>query len=367
MLHACFLPAESTQLGWLSRGDSFGEAALVNPAQQRPVSVVAGDDGCMLLVLDRACFNRLQQQAQERDALAAAALQAVLAAACRPILRVGGRTRSAEEVETLAELFSGLEVRVMPAVVHGCGAVACCSVAGIVQPQQQGASLLHGRLRVPMELSLSSTKPPASKQFILHHAQWCGRADTERMGDVHGAQAFKSMPQPVRSRLAKACQGVQLPAGAVVFEEDDKGDAMYVVVSGSLSVRARPLQASTAAMQRLQELPAQHLGSASGGGGSDAAAAHNGPGIQEGSVPGGAGARQMRATADAVCAGPSGNGDGGSGVRGQLKGSRRTTWEGAAFTAKEQGRLDAVRTALQAERLQVSVQVLQTHILACST
>lgn len=180
------------------------------------------------------------------------------------------------------------------------------------------------------------------------------------MDVVHGVQAFKSMPQPVRSRLAKACQGVHLPAEAVVFKEDDKGDAMYVVVSGSLQVRARPLQASAAVVQPLQEMPAQPLGSASGGGGSDAAAAHNGPGTQEGSIPGGAGARQMRATADAVCAGPSGSGDGSSGVRGQLKGSRRTTWEGAAFTAKEQGRLDAVRTALQAERLQVSVQVLQT-------
>lgn len=102
--------AESTQLGWVSRGDSFGEAALVNPAQQRPVSVVAGDEGAVLLVLDRASFNRLQQQAREGGVLAAAAVQAVLAAACRPILKVGGRARSAEEVETLAELFSGLEV-----------------------------------------------------------------------------------------------------------------------------------------------------------------------------------------------------------------------------------------------------------------
>lgn len=40
-------------------------------------------------------------------------------------------------------------------------------------------------------------------------------------------QAFRCMPQAVRSRLAKACQGVQLPPGAVVFQEDDKGDAMY--------------------------------------------------------------------------------------------------------------------------------------------
>lgn len=108
--------AESAQLGWLSRGDSFGEAALVNPSQQRPVSVVAGDEGVMLLVLDRACFNRLQQQAQEGQALAAAAVQAVLAAACRPILRVGGRGRSLEDFDTLAELFSGLEVHLRSAL-----------------------------------------------------------------------------------------------------------------------------------------------------------------------------------------------------------------------------------------------------------
>lgn len=79
----------------------------------------------------------------------------------------------------------------------------------------------------------------------------------------------------------------------------------------------------------------------------------------------GAQARPMRATADAVCAaGTAGEGFAESssgmsslaGVRGQLQGygSRRTTWEGAAFTAKEQGRLEAVRAALQAERQQVS-------------
>lgn len=83
----------------------------MNPSQQRPVSVVAGDGGVTLLVLDRASFNRLQQQAQEKQPLAAGAVQAVLAAACRPILRVGSKARSAEDVQTLAELFAGLEVR----------------------------------------------------------------------------------------------------------------------------------------------------------------------------------------------------------------------------------------------------------------
>lgn len=108
---ACALCAESAHLGWAFRGECFGEAALVNPSQRRPVSVVAGDGGVMLMVLDRACFNKLQAQAQEKQPLAAAVVQSVLAAACRPILRVVGRGRTAEDVETLSELFSGLEVR----------------------------------------------------------------------------------------------------------------------------------------------------------------------------------------------------------------------------------------------------------------
>lgn len=56
-------------------------------------------------------------------------------------------------------------------------------------------------------------------------------------GPLPALQAFKCMPPAVRSRLAKACQGLQLPPGALVFEEDDKGDAMYVVVAGCLQVR----------------------------------------------------------------------------------------------------------------------------------
>jgi hypothetical protein len=149
------------------------------------------------------------------------------------------------------------------------------------------------------------------------------------------------MPHPVRTRLAKACQGLQLPSGAVVFEEDDKGDAMYVVVSGSLQVRARPLNpAGTAQPQpeALSLLPAQTGASAA-----DAAAAAGSVG---GTAPG-----RMRATADAVCAGASSSGGGAR--LGPMGSIRRTTWEGAAFTAKEQTKLNAVRTALEAEKLEV--------------
>lgn len=159
------------------------------------------------------------------------------------------------------------------------------------------------------------------------------------------------MPQPVRTRLAKACQGLQLPSGAVVFEEDDKGDAMYVVVSGALQVRARPLNTGAAAAAARGEQPQQdgQLGAAAGTG-ADAG------GLQASSMDGGA--RKQRATTDAVCAGAdrssSGSGSGADrGVLGELTGSRRTTWEGVAFTAKEQSKLDAVRNALEAEKQQV--------------
>ena len=186
-------------------------------------------------------------------------------------------------------------------------------------------------------------------------------------------QAFKCMPQPVRTRLAKACQGMQAPAGAVVFEEDDKGDAMYVVVSGALQVRARPLalQASTAAAAaaaaQTQQGGPEGLATAQADPGSSTAA---GAGSGSGQQQVGAGARHMRATTDAVCAAGTAAAGGGFGscvgARGQqLRGSsRRTTWEGVAFTAKEQGRLEAVKAALQAERQQVSQQTnMHTHPL----
>ncbi|WIA39242.1 hypothetical protein OEZ86_005365 [Tetradesmus obliquus] len=150
---------EPVHMGWVSEGESFGEAALLNPSKPRSSSVVAGDGGVLLAVLDRAAYNRLQAQARAHQAVAAAALQALLAAAARPLLQVPPGTRSADEVECLAELLAGLE-------------------------------------------------------------------------------AFRALPQPVRAKLAKSCQAVSLPAGAVVFEEDQKGDAMFVVLSGSCQAHA---------------------------------------------------------------------------------------------------------------------------------
>jgi CRP-like cAMP-binding protein len=125
------LRTESQHLEWLSVGDSFGQAALVNPEQRRPVSMVAGDGGATLLVLDRATFNRLQAQAQQETHqrnLAGATLQAVLAAACWPLLHSSKDSRTTEEAETLAELFAGLEV--CGICLHGSGQPACAGLVG---------------------------------------------------------------------------------------------------------------------------------------------------------------------------------------------------------------------------------------------
>lgn len=172
------------------------------------------------------------------------------------------------------------------------------------------------------------------------------------------------MPQPVRVRLAKACQGLALPPGGVVFEEDESGDAMFVVVSGTLQVRARPLQQqqgqqqSPAGDSKVQSTTPSN--SACGGVSPSAAAgAAPSPG-SVGSSTDGSGQRRVRATTDAVCAGgqtAAAVGSGGSP-------SRRTTWEGVAFTAKEQGRLQAVRAALGGERRQVSTNLLAMLCLA---
>lgn len=156
-------------------------------------------------------------------------------------------------------------------------------------------------------------------------------------------QAFRALPQPVRAKLAKSCQAVSLPAGAVVFEEDQKGDAMFVVLSGSCQVRARPLaepgQADTAA--------AAVAAVTEGLQGLQLAAGASGSGQQQHQQ------QQRRSTVEVAALG--GSSSGGIGLRGSgAAGARRTTWEGAAFTAQEQARLEAVKAALDANKQQVS-------------
>jgi hypothetical protein len=118
-------------------------------------------------------------------------------------------------------------------------------------------------------------------------------------------QAFQRLPPELCLKLARNCQPVHLPPGAVLFEEDAPADAMYVVLSGRCHVRALPLQTH-------------------GAGGSAAAGV-------------GAVGRQG-------FAGPS------AGVDSQGEGS---IWESGAFTEKEQDCLQAIQAALKADDMQV--------------
>jgi hypothetical protein len=147
-------------------------------------------------------------------------------------------------------------------------------------------------------------------------------------------QAFRALPQAVRAKLAKSCQAASLPAGAIVFEEDQKADAMYVVLSGSCQVRARPLKDAS-----LQETAA-----------AASAAVAVQEGLQELQVAASSDQqqRQRRSTEEVAAYGGVQHH---VGLRGN--GARRTTWEGAAFTAQEQAKLEAVRAALDANKQQV--------------
>jgi hypothetical protein len=122
--------APSPRVSWLSEGDTFGEAALLDPSRRRGCTVVAGGGGVQLATLDRAAWDRLPTAAlcagaaaadvgaPPRDAAAAGAAaaaavvqQAVLAAACRRALAAPPGQRAADDVEALAVLFGGIQVR----------------------------------------------------------------------------------------------------------------------------------------------------------------------------------------------------------------------------------------------------------------
>jgi hypothetical protein len=131
---------------------------------------------------------------------------------------------------------------------------------------------------------------------------------------------------------------VSLPAGAVVFEEDQKGDSMYVVLSGSCQVRARPL---TDAASHPQDAAA--------------AAAAEFAVVAAGAAGSAQQQQQRRSTLEVAAVGGSSSGSGAAAaLRVSGAGARRTTWEGVAFTAQEQAKLEAVKAALDANKQQVS-------------
>ncbi|KIY98789.1 hypothetical protein MNEG_9172 [Monoraphidium neglectum] len=239
--------APSPRVSWLSEGDTFGEAALLDPSRRRGCTVVAGGGGVQLATLDRAAWDRLPTAAlcagaaaadvgaPPRDAAAAGAAaaaavvqQAVLAAACRRALAAPPGQRAADDVEALAVLFGGI-------------------------------------------------------------------------------QALSRLPEGVRLRLARTCAAVSAPAGAAVCRQGDRGEAMYVVLNGSCSERARAEPGDEAA-------PAPQAATA--------------PGVAPVPAPAAPGAPRPPLRA-------------GGGRRG-------ATWEEAAFTEEERARLEVVKAELLA-------------------
>ncbi|KAL0037225.1 hypothetical protein WJX79_007052 [Trebouxia sp. C0005] len=71
-------------------------------------------------------------------------------------------------------------------------------------------------------------------------------------------QALQVLPEELCHHLAARMTHVQLAAGSIVFEEDEIGDGMYIVLSGQCQIRARPSHAATIPQQ--QAVPLSSLG-----------------------------------------------------------------------------------------------------------
>ncbi|GIM11372.1 hypothetical protein Vretimale_14896, partial [Volvox reticuliferus] len=94
----------------LAVGQSFGEMALVAPRRPRSRTVIASPEsgGAHLVPLNRSALSSLKfMGAAQADA--GQALQAILSACCLGVLRQAPGTRSAEDVEMLAELMTNME------------------------------------------------------------------------------------------------------------------------------------------------------------------------------------------------------------------------------------------------------------------
>ncbi len=101
--------AAPKHIGWVAQGEVINEAALVSVHRAHPNTVLAGDGGVELVTLDRSAFSRLEAQAGSQGSVAAA-VQGIMAGCCRRVLQLPVQLRSADDVETLAELLRHLEV-----------------------------------------------------------------------------------------------------------------------------------------------------------------------------------------------------------------------------------------------------------------
>ncbi len=62
-------------------------------------------------------------------------------------------------------------------------------------------------------------------------------ADTEpKTNSLSGTRLFKGIPEEKLDKIAKAVKKETFPENAVIFRQDDPGDAFYIIVSGKLRV-----------------------------------------------------------------------------------------------------------------------------------
>jgi hypothetical protein len=58
---------------------------------------------------------------------------------------------------------------------------------------------------------------------------------------LHGClQAFRDLPYDLMTRLCKGMHTAHVPQHGILYEEDEPGDRMFVVVAGAATMRALP-------------------------------------------------------------------------------------------------------------------------------
>jgi len=210
---------------WLSEGDSFGEAALMDLSARRGCTATAGDGGVHLATLDHSDWSQLKQlgaRGEEGSAEAKAVHQILLGAACRRLLGTPPGQRAADDVHALALLFGGDEVSFdLRSSAPGC---------------------VNTHIHPTHTLSITHTPLKSSARTPTHSNP--------------STKALSRLPETMRLKLAKACAAVTVPAGTVICKQGDRSDAMYVVLRGRCSARVLPLAPSAP--------PAAHLDAGAG-------------------------------------------------------------------------------------------------------
>ena len=218
-----------------SPGDVLGELALVDTDATHTATALCGDQGATLLCIDRALFRRFTDLPAGRapataHAQAAAALRTAF---CRRVLCLPPAERTEADVRALVAFLRGLQARHL----------------GFLQATSP-------------TLRTSSSCLSAQLPSRACEAQLCHAASGQRLSQAHrdlekcyyplpGFQAFEALPHELMLRVAKGLELHRVPQNAVVCEEDEPGDCMFVVAAGACTLRAVPPQA----MARSASLP----------------------------------------------------------------------------------------------------------------